>query len=108
MKIKLQEKIKGKWKNVDIKQLHKVALIDYFSDTFNPIVLGLYDEKDKLGVIITNNDNVIESYKEKDVFIIHSDDAMNYLSTRMHLGSVVDVFPNAGFLEIRKIEPIRE
>ena len=83
-------------------------MIDYVSDTFNPIVLGLYDDKDKLGVIITNNENVIDSYKERDVFIIHSDDAMNYLSTRMHLGSVVEVFPNAGFLEIRKIIPVKE
>lgn len=112
-KMKMQEKVNGKWQDIEIAQLKKKGFIDYVADSFNPVLLGLYRD-DKLSMIISNDKSVMEAYEEQNkrtgesVYILDADTATLLFSERTALNSLIEVFPNAGFLEIRSITPKKE
>lgn len=115
MKCKIQRKVDGKWENIKYDELKEVAPIDYFCDTFDPLVWIVYydddeetDAKGRICIVLTNSREVYKQYKKAKIPVMHSDDSEIILSKRQSLDFVIETFPDSDFVEIKQVKHEKE
>ena len=97
MKIKLKDN--GTWRAPTCDELQGISLTDFMCDSFDPMVIALYEE-DEAKVIISNRDSILETYGEKGLATLHSDVLNVLLGENEYVGNVLRTFPEAEFVEV--------
>ena len=101
MKLKLKTRNKGKWTNVKIANV-KSRICDYIADEFDLTIGGLYDEDDKLIMVLTNKEEGIDLYKDNDVLCLLAHE-LDALLTDVPTGLFLKEFPDSDFIEVKTI-----
>ncbi len=98
MKLKLKTRSKGKWTNVKIGNV-KSRICDYIADEFDLTIGGLYDEDDKLIMVLTNKEEGIDLYKDKDVLCLLAHE-LDALLVDVPTNLLLTMAPNSDFYEV--------
>ena len=103
MKMKLKIKENGKWRAPHGEELEGISLIDFMCDSFDPMIAALYKD-DKVEVIISNKDSILETYSEKGVATLHSDVLNVLVGDKTYMDVVYNTFKDSEFVEVRTVE----
>ena len=71
MKVKLKEKINGRWKQIKIEKLMSSSIVDYMLKSSHSCVGAVYDNEEEQPILmLTNNEEMKSYYSEKDFLVI--------------------------------------
>ena len=103
MKMKVKLKENGKWRQPTGDELEGISLVGFMCDSFDPMVAALYKE-DKIEVIISNKDEILETYSDKGIATLHSDTLNLLMGDKSYMNVVYKVFKGSDFVEVTTVE----
>jgi len=104
MKIKLKVKKKNKWETVKVSDLVGNTLINYIAEEFNPCAASVFDETDKVIMIVSNNKELFKFYDDS-VFKILAADLMLLTDCNVGIKLAMHLDEDCEFIEVSKILP---
>ena len=112
MKLKLKVKDNGRWRIPTLEELKGKSKFYYIADTFDPVVAVLVGDDDKIQVVISNNDEMLDYYRDEGVRVVHSEavgklhDIMEILFSvdEEYLEVVSAIFQEAGYVSVESLK----
>lgn len=104
MKIKLKIKKKNKWETVKVMDLVGTTLVSFIAEEFSPCAASIFDENDKVIMIVSNNEELFKFYDES-VFKILASDLMLLTDCNVGIKLALQLDEDCEFIEVSKILP---